>query len=99
MLGLCCQAENLDELSFGAYERIVILERDDKYNDGWYQVSQLSLSFPSQVQLLMAHSHRDATLPARSASSRNPTPPPTPHQTPALDLPPPISPPALRNPS
>ncbi|KAK4699662.1 hypothetical protein P7C70_g6597, partial [Phenoliferia sp. Uapishka_3] len=35
------QAENPDELSFGALERIVILERDDQYGDGWYQASSL----------------------------------------------------------
>ncbi|KAM0751536.1 hypothetical protein T439DRAFT_212506 [Meredithblackwellia eburnea MCA 4105] len=31
------QAENEDELSFGINERIVILERDENYHDGWYQ--------------------------------------------------------------
>lgn len=36
-------AENGDELSFGVGEAIVVLERDDQYNDGWFQVSTLSL--------------------------------------------------------
>jgi hypothetical protein len=33
------EAENEDELAFEAGERIVVLERDDQYGDGWYQVS------------------------------------------------------------
>lgn len=32
------EAENEDELSFEAGERIVVLERDDQYGDGWFQV-------------------------------------------------------------
>lgn len=31
-------AENPDEISFKAGERIIILERDEQYQDGWYQV-------------------------------------------------------------
>ncbi|GAA5871266.1 hypothetical protein JCM8547_007237 [Rhodosporidiobolus lusitaniae] len=31
------EAENDDELSFQAGERIIVLERDDQYNDGWFQ--------------------------------------------------------------
>ncbi|GAA5911366.1 hypothetical protein JCM6882_002357 [Rhodosporidiobolus microsporus] len=31
------EAENEDELSFEAGERIVVLERDDQYGDGWFQ--------------------------------------------------------------
>ncbi|GAA6020104.1 hypothetical protein JCM10207_006256 [Rhodosporidiobolus poonsookiae] len=31
------EAENDDELAFEAGERIVVLERDDQYGDGWYQ--------------------------------------------------------------
>ncbi|GAA6039658.1 hypothetical protein JCM8097_002239 [Rhodosporidiobolus ruineniae] len=31
------EAENEDELSFRAGERIVVLERDDQYGDGWFQ--------------------------------------------------------------
>lgn len=37
------EAENADELSFGAGEAIIVLERDDQYGDGWYQVRTLSL--------------------------------------------------------
>lgn len=32
-------AENEDELSFSAGEAIIVLERDDQYGDGWFQVS------------------------------------------------------------
>ncbi|GAA5873399.1 hypothetical protein JCM16303_001114 [Sporobolomyces ruberrimus] len=31
------EAENEDELAFEAGERIIVLERDDQYGDGWYQ--------------------------------------------------------------
>lgn len=33
------EAENEDELTFEAGERIIVLERDDQYSDGWFQVS------------------------------------------------------------
>lgn len=33
------EAENQDELSFGVGEAIIVLERDDQYGDGWFQVS------------------------------------------------------------
>lgn len=38
------EAENQDELSFNVGEAIVVLERDDQYGDGWYQVSFALLS-------------------------------------------------------
>ncbi|GAA5911326.1 hypothetical protein JCM8208_005220 [Rhodotorula glutinis] len=31
------EAENDDELAFSAGERIIVLERDDQYGDGWFQ--------------------------------------------------------------
>ena len=31
-------AENPDELSFKAGERILVTEKDDQYQDGWWQV-------------------------------------------------------------
>ncbi|KAJ1978303.1 hypothetical protein H4R34_003255 [Dimargaris verticillata] len=31
------RAEHEDEISFGAGERVVVLERDEVYNDGWWQ--------------------------------------------------------------
>jgi len=37
------EAENDDELAFSAGERIIVLERDDQYGDGWFQVRPLSL--------------------------------------------------------
>lgn len=37
------EAENEDELTFEAGEKIVVLERDDQYGDGWFQVSSLRL--------------------------------------------------------
>ena len=33
------QAEHEDEVSFRAGERIEVLEKDDQYGDGWWQVS------------------------------------------------------------
>lgn len=36
------EAENQDEISFKPGERIIVLEKDDQYHDGWWQVrSQL----------------------------------------------------------
>lgn len=32
-------AENDDEIAFHAGESIVVLEKDEKYMDGWWQVS------------------------------------------------------------
>lgn len=32
------EAENEDEINFSVGEPIVVLERDDKYMDGWWQV-------------------------------------------------------------
>ena len=34
--------EHEDEVSFKAGERIEVLEKDDQFNDGWWQVSQFS---------------------------------------------------------
>ena len=32
-------AENGDEISFGPGEEVIVLEKDDQYGDGWWQVS------------------------------------------------------------
>jgi hypothetical protein len=32
-------AENPDEVSFRAGEPVIVVERDDAYGDGWWQVS------------------------------------------------------------
>jgi len=37
-------AENEDEVSFHAGERIEVIEKDDGYGDGWWQVSFQILS-------------------------------------------------------
>lgn len=37
--------EHEDEVSFHAGERIEVVERDDLYGDGWWQVCYLSPSF------------------------------------------------------
>ena len=34
--------ENTDEISFRAGDRIEVIEKDDQYGDGWWQVRQLS---------------------------------------------------------
>jgi hypothetical protein len=36
-------AENEDELNFQTCEPIVILEKDEKYQDGWWQVKKHDL--------------------------------------------------------
>lgn len=33
------EAENIDELSFSQGEKIVVLQDDSAYSDGWYEVS------------------------------------------------------------
>lgn len=35
------EAENEDEISFTTGEPIVVLEKDEKYQDGWWQVITL----------------------------------------------------------
>lgn len=35
------EAENPDEIAFAVGEPIIVLEKDDGYNDGWWQVSRL----------------------------------------------------------
>jgi hypothetical protein len=37
--------ENEDEVPFRAGGRIEVIERDDQYGDGWYQVSQIPAFF------------------------------------------------------
>ncbi len=44
--------EHEDEIAFRAGERIEVIEKDDLYNDGWWQVSSLySLSVRIQYPL------------------------------------------------
>jgi Variant SH3 domain len=38
------QPENEDEVDFRAGERIEVVEKDDLYGDGWWQVSRFSCS-------------------------------------------------------
>lgn len=35
------EAENEDEINFSVGEPIVVLEKDEKYLDGWWQVKQI----------------------------------------------------------
>lgn len=37
--------ENEDELTFKAGERIEVIEKDDQYQDGWWQVSRILFYF------------------------------------------------------
>lgn len=41
------QPEHEDEIAFRAGETIEVIEKDDQYNDGWWQVS-----FPSSFRFL-----------------------------------------------
>jgi len=47
------EAENEDELAFEAGERIIVLERDDQYGDGWYQVCDQLLSSTSRLNCVL----------------------------------------------
>lgn len=40
------EAENQDEIGFSAGEPIVVVEKDEGYNDGWWQVSLHSNTIP-----------------------------------------------------
>lgn len=39
--------ENPDEITFNAEDRIEVIEKDDTYGDGWWQVSPLRSAEPS----------------------------------------------------
>lgn len=32
------EAENIDEISINVGEQVIVLEKDEGYNDGWWQV-------------------------------------------------------------
>jgi hypothetical protein len=34
------EAENVDEISINVGEQVVVLEKDEGFNDGWWQVGQ-----------------------------------------------------------
>jgi SH3 domain-containing protein len=56
--------EHEDEVSFRAGERIEVVEKDDLYNDGWWQVSSLSsLSLRIQYPLPSLESPLSALAP------------------------------------
>jgi len=40
--------ENPDEIHFKAGDRVEVIERDDVYSDGWWQVSPLRSAEPSR---------------------------------------------------
>lgn len=42
------QAENIDEISINVGEQVIVLEKDEGYNDGWWQVNPF-LSFKKAV--------------------------------------------------
>lgn len=44
------EAENEDELAFEAGERIAVLERDDQFGDGWFQVRLTLCNVPQVVR-------------------------------------------------
>lgn len=33
------EAENVDEISINVGEQVIVLEKDEGFNDGWWQVS------------------------------------------------------------
>jgi hypothetical protein len=42
-------AENEDEISFAPGEEVIVLEKDDQYGDGWWQVRRSSLFFAHRL--------------------------------------------------
>jgi hypothetical protein len=52
--------ENEDELSFKAGERIEVIEKDDLYQDGWWQVSLSSVSTPEVYRARCRFRSKDA---------------------------------------
>lgn len=63
-------AENPDELSFGAGEVIVVLERDGQYGDGWFSVRRdcCGLLWSELISLILLagpqHPRRNRPLPS-----------------------------------
>ncbi|KAJ1978502.1 hypothetical protein H4R35_001880 [Dimargaris xerosporica] len=64
------RAEHEDEISFGAGERVVVLERDEIYNDGWWQgrneQGQTGL-FPVNFTQPLAHSTARGSSPSTNS--------------------------------
>lgn len=52
------EAENEDEINFSVGEPIVVLEKDEKYLDGWWQVKQM-LIFPRKKKEIIMILFRD----------------------------------------
>jgi SH3 domain len=52
------EAENPDEVSFKAGDTILVVEKDDAYGDGWWQVSLRFLNLTSEARRM----HRVETL-------------------------------------
>jgi len=44
--------ENDDEVGFRAGERIEVIEKDDQFGDGWWQVRHVFVSFESITQVM-----------------------------------------------
>ena len=51
--------ENPDEIQFNAGDRIEVVEKDDVYGDGWWQVSSSSIGWTSPVCFPWALSSAD----------------------------------------
>ncbi|KAG0182148.1 polar growth protein [Apophysomyces sp. BC1034] len=75
------EAENEDEIAFGIGEPIVVLERDEKYQDGWWQgrnangdvgLFPMNYTSPAKPNLGYAHSfspHSSYSSPLSTASN------------------------------
>lgn len=64
------EAENPDEIAFAVGEPIIVLEKDDGYNDGWWQVRLLYYKKARHSRVLTSSfNDRDAMSKERSACS------------------------------
>jgi hypothetical protein len=55
--------ENDDEVSFRQGERVEVIERDDLYNDGWWQVSYIHFQGRAYLPDNMRQAAYDSGLP------------------------------------
>jgi hypothetical protein len=47
------EAENVDEISINVGEQVIVLEKDDGYNDGWWQVLSKAPSYTRTRALII----------------------------------------------
>ncbi|KAL0097525.1 hypothetical protein J3Q64DRAFT_1632272 [Phycomyces blakesleeanus] len=86
-------AENDDEISFSVGEPLIVIQRDDGYDDGWWhgrnalgQIGLFPVNYTSPIPLINTpintpiNTHADTTIHTTTTTTPNTTPPVTTHQ-------------------